>query len=129
DDGVAQPQRRAAPHGCRVPRGRRVRDHRAGSAAVAGQRREPAPADRRPGAAAAEMSEVPTFSVVIPTYLRRASLERVLAALATREGPRDALEVLVVSDGGDDGSVELARSFALPFALRVLEQANRGPAA
>jgi GT2 family glycosyltransferase len=69
------------------------------------------------------------FSVVIPTYQRRASLERVLTALARQEWPANALEVLVVSDGGDDGSVEMARSLRLPFATRVLEQANQGPAA
>lgn len=71
----------------------------------------------------------PAFSVVIPTYQRRTSLERVLTALARQEWPADALEVLVVSDGGDDGSVEMARTLSLPFDTRVLEQANQGPAA
>jgi glycosyltransferase involved in cell wall biosynthesis len=69
------------------------------------------------------------FSVVIPTYQRRASLERVLTALRAQDWPPDALEVLVVSDGGDDGTVEMARAFPLPCPLRVLEQANQGPAA
>lgn len=71
----------------------------------------------------------PGFSVVIPTYRRRASLERVLDGLAAQEWPADRLEVLVVSDGGDDGSVEMARAFPLPFPARVLEQANQGAAA
>jgi GT2 family glycosyltransferase len=71
----------------------------------------------------------PAFSVVIPTYRRRESLERVLTTLAQQEWPADALEVLVVSDGGDDGSVGMARALPLPFATRVLEQANQGPAA
>lgn len=71
----------------------------------------------------------PAFSIVIPTYRRRASLERVLSALARQDWPAGALEVLVVSDGGDDGSVEMARALPLPFASRVLEQANQGPAA
>jgi GT2 family glycosyltransferase len=74
-------------------------------------------------------SAPPAFSVVTPTYRRRASLERVLAGLARQEWPRDALEIVVVSDGGDDGSVEMARAFPIPFPLRVLEQANQGPAA
>ena len=69
------------------------------------------------------------FSVVIPTYRRRASLERVLTALRRVEWPAGALEVLVVSDGGDDGTAEMARSLRVPFPLRVLEQANQGPAA
>ena len=75
------------------------------------------------------MTNGPAFSVVIPTYQRRASLERVLTTLARQEWPADALEVLVVSDGGDDGSVEMARAHPLPFPARVLEQVNQGPAA
>ena len=74
-------------------------------------------------------SEVPGFSVVIPTYRRRASLQRVLGGLAAQEWPGDRLEVIVVSDGGGDGSVEMARSFPMPFPARVVEQANQGPAA
>jgi GT2 family glycosyltransferase len=69
------------------------------------------------------------FSLVIPTYRRRDSLRRVLAGLAEQVWPSNRLEVIVVSDGGDDGSVDLARSFSMPFPLRVVEQPNRGPAA
>jgi glycosyltransferase involved in cell wall biosynthesis len=69
------------------------------------------------------------FSVIIPTYRRRSSLERVLRGLAVQEWPADRLEVLVVSDGGDDGSAELVRSFRIGCPLRLLEQENRGPAA
>jgi GT2 family glycosyltransferase len=74
------------------------------------------------------MSSDPAFSVVIPTYRRRDSLRRVLTALRDVEWPADRLEVLVVSDGGDDGSVEMARELPMPFPTRVLEQANQGPA-
>jgi glycosyltransferase involved in cell wall biosynthesis len=70
-----------------------------------------------------------TFTVVIPTYRRRRSLERVLEGLARQRWPAGAMEVIVVSDGADDGSAELVRSFRAPFPTRLLEQANRGPAA
>jgi len=75
------------------------------------------------------VSAAPDFSLVIPTYRRRASLQRVLAGLAAQVWPSDRLEVIVVSDGGDDGSADLASSFSMPFPLRVVEQAHRGPAA
>jgi len=75
------------------------------------------------------VSATPDFSLVIPTYRRPASLRRVLAGVAAQVWPSDRLEVIVVSDGGDDGSVDLVRSFSMPFPLRVVEQANRGPAA
>src|SRR5262245_60053207 len=70
----------------------------------------------------------PFVSVVIPTYQRRASLERVLGALARQEWDSDRLEVLVVSDGSLDGSLEMARAYPLPFPLIALEQPNQGPA-
>jgi glycosyltransferase involved in cell wall biosynthesis len=69
------------------------------------------------------------FSVVIPTYRRRASLEKVLHGLAGQQWPPDLLEAIVVSDGADDGSAEVVRSFPAPFPLYLLEQANQGPAA
>lgn len=75
------------------------------------------------------MSAAPDFTVVVPTYRRRDSLELVLRGLATQEWPSERLEVIVVSDGGNDGSVEMARSFPLPFPLRAMEQENQGPAA
>ena len=78
---------------------------------------------RQPAAAA------PCFSVVLPTYQRPRTLGQVLAGLAAQEWPPEQMEVLVVSDGGGDGSAELVRGFASSFPLRRLEQVNRGPAA
>jgi GT2 family glycosyltransferase len=73
----------------------------------------------------------PRASVVIPTYGRRDSLLRVLRALSQQEGiATDAFEVLVICDGDVDGSVAACQALSaeLPYALRVLEQANQGPA-
>jgi glycosyltransferase involved in cell wall biosynthesis len=49
--------------------------------------------------------------------------------LAKQSYPQDRLEVLVICDGGTDGSAEMARNLSFPFELRVFEQANHGPAA
>jgi glycosyltransferase involved in cell wall biosynthesis len=68
-------------------------------------------------------------SVVIPTYNRRAALSRALAALARQEGDVEAFEVVVVSDGSDDGTEEYLSTVRLPFELSVITQPNRGPAA
>jgi GT2 family glycosyltransferase len=71
----------------------------------------------------------PGFSVIIPTYQRRASLERVLDGLTAQAYPRPLIDVLVICDGSTDGSAEMVRSRRYPFRVRVSEQPNRGPAA
>ena len=69
-------------------------------------------------------------SVVIPTYNRRKSLERCLSSLASQSFPASGYEVIVVSDGCTDDTLELLGRFAPPFTFRWLEQANQGaPAA
>lgn len=79
-------------------------------------------------------SDVPDallLSVVLPTHGRRASLLRVLRALGRQNIPSQAFEVVVVCDGDVDGSAAACRDLAAeaPYTLRVIEQANQGPAA
>lgn len=69
------------------------------------------------------------ISVVIPTYQRRPSVERVLAALAQQTLPSEAYQVVVAIDGSDDGTGELVDRFPAPYALQALWQPNRGRAA
>lgn len=52
---------------------------------------------------------LPTISVVIPTFNRRARLSRMLEPLLADDAAR---EVVVVVDGCDDGSIELLREVA-----------------
>ncbi|HEY4025106.1 MAG TPA: glycosyltransferase [Candidatus Dormibacteraeota bacterium] len=75
------------------------------------------------------MTSLPFFSVVMPTYQRRESLRRTLDTLARVQYPCDRFELVLVSDGSTDGSVEMARSLSLPFRVNVLDQPNQGPAA
>lgn len=70
---------------------------------------------------------VSTCTVVIPTHDRRASLMRTLVALGAQDRLPD--EVIVVCDGCTDDSPRAARSLGTAFRLRVLEQAQGGPAA
>ncbi len=73
-------------------------------------------------------SAPPEISVVIPTHDRRDVLPEVLAALGRQEAP-PPFEVVVVDDGSSDGTGELLAELRPPFPLRVLRQANLGPAA
>jgi GT2 family glycosyltransferase len=71
----------------------------------------------------------PRVSVVMPTYGRRASVERALRALSRQTLHPDQYEVIVSVDGSDDGTREMLAQFRAPYRLRFLWQPNRGRAA
>jgi len=70
----------------------------------------------------------PRVSVVIPAYNAAASLAATVAS-AQRQSLQD-IEILIVDDASDDGTLELARRLAAGDArIRVIEAGhNRGPA-
>jgi GT2 family glycosyltransferase len=67
--------------------------------------------------------------VVIPTYGHRASLERVLQALARQTMPAHRYEIVVGIDGSIDGTEEMLASFKTPCPLIWRWQTNAGRAA
>ena len=69
------------------------------------------------------------FTVVVPTYNRTSSLATCLEAIASQDLPRDAFEVVVVDDGSRTPPRDLIAKFASTMQIRLLEQANAGPAA
>jgi len=69
-------------------------------------------------------------SIIIPTYNRSDVLERTLLAFLNQQCASAGLEVIVVDDGStDDTPSILARISASDRRVRVIRQANRGPAA
>lgn len=71
----------------------------------------------------------PALSVVVPTFERRESLERLLDGLERQSYAR-SFEVIVVDDGSRDGTAEWLRARrGVAYQLRVLGQAHAGPAA
>ena len=73
----------------------------------------------------------PRLSVVIPTRNRRALLARTLPTVLAQDLPPADYEVIVVSDGSTDGTVEFLQqmSHTSPVALRVLDRPQAGLAA
>ena len=70
------------------------------------------------------------FSVVMPTYRRLATLERVLSAYEEQQPTELDFEIVVIDDGSDDGTAErLADWRSDRFRLRFDRQPNQGPAA
>lgn len=80
-------------------------------------------------AGSAETGSTPVLSVVIPTYDRRDSLLRTLAALGRQTYDAGAFEALVVSDGSTDGTREALVGWSASYRFRFLEQRNGGPGA
>lgn len=69
------------------------------------------------------------FSVVVPTYNRRAILEKCLRALeCQRLQDEHRYEVVVVDDGSTDGTVAWLQQLSMPY-LQLLCQDHQGPAA
>lgn len=67
----------------------------------------------------------PRVSVVVPAYNAAETLPLCLAALTRQDFPAADYEVIVIDDGSTDATAEIARA----AGVRVLSQANAGPAA
>lgn len=67
--------------------------------------------------------------MVIPSYNRRAMLERCLTALTGQTHDPSSFEVVVVDDGSSDGTTEMVEALDTPFQLRLLRQGQGGWAA
>ncbi len=71
--------------------------------------------------------KAPHVSIVTPTHNRERLLKEMLEKLAEQTYPADMFEVLVVVDGGTDGTPEMLASLSLPYRLRVIRQEQSGP--
>jgi GT2 family glycosyltransferase len=69
----------------------------------------------------------PLLSLVIPTCNRRASLHRLLQALAA-DATAPPFDVVVVDDGSRDDTLAFLQDTRFPFPVRVLSQQSCGPA-
>lgn len=66
------------------------------------------------------------ISVVIPTYNRKELLDKTLQALCQQTLDRQLFEVIVVDDGGSDGSSELCRDYRDILNIRYYWQYDKG---
>jgi glycosyltransferase involved in cell wall biosynthesis len=80
---------------------------------------------------AAASDPSPLLSVVIPTYGKGETLEKVIRHLEDQSLPRGEYEVVVVDDGSPDDTAGRMRrvAAATPLDLRYLRQENRGVSA
>lgn len=72
---------------------------------------------------------MPKVSVVVATFNRRESLVRMLDDLARQDIPPSEFEVVIVDDGSDMPVRPAVEALTLPYAVRLIAQANAGQAA
>jgi peptidoglycan/xylan/chitin deacetylase (PgdA/CDA1 family)/GT2 family glycosyltransferase len=72
---------------------------------------------------------MPELSVIIATYNRAAKLQACLLALARQTLPAADFEVIVVMDGSTDDTRSMLTRLSVPYALKVIWQANSGQCA
>jgi glycosyltransferase involved in cell wall biosynthesis/peptidoglycan/xylan/chitin deacetylase (PgdA/CDA1 family) len=72
-------------------------------------------------------SDLPSFSIVIPTYQRREVVTKAICALCRTQYAAE-IEIIVVVDGSTDGTARSLKEIQAPFPLRIIEQPNRGAA-
>jgi len=74
-------------------------------------------------------SELPLFSIVIPTYSRPKQLASCLQALTRLDYPRERFEVIVVDDGSKTPLQGVVSPFRGQLDLLLVEQVKAGPGA
>ncbi len=74
------------------------------------------------------MNVAPRVSVVVATYDRPASIERLVRELGQQDLAADAYEIVVVDDGSREAAAPRLQRLSLPCALTVLTQENAGAA-
>jgi peptidoglycan/xylan/chitin deacetylase (PgdA/CDA1 family)/GT2 family glycosyltransferase len=70
-----------------------------------------------------------TISIVLPTRNRCHVLGRTLPTVLAQDYPADRYEIIVVIDGGTDGTAAMLATLRPRCAFRVIEQAHGGQAA
>jgi len=68
-------------------------------------------------------------SVIVPTFNRKASLERCLKSLQNQKFSATEYEIIVIADGPTDGTEQMMMGFTADPRIRFLVQSNRGTAA
>lgn len=75
--------------------------------------------------------ELPTVTVVVPTYNRAGPLADTLAHLSAQDYPPELVEIVVVDNSSADNTEDVVNAAATqsPFPVRFYRKENHGPAA
>ena len=67
-----------------------------------------------------------TYSIVIPTYRRGDSLAECLDSVCALDYPREAIEVVIIDNGGGENTEAVAAPFMNRLRLRYLVNERNG---
>lgn len=67
----------------------------------------------------------PSVTILVPAYNEADCIANTIGRLIQQDYPRELLQILVVSDGSDDGTDDIVRSFA-DSGVELLRQEGRG---
>lgn len=73
-----------------------------------------------------QMDSDPKISVIIPLYNKRSTILRAVNSVLFQSHKN--LELIIVDDGSNDGSLELLRTLS-DWRIRIISQTNQGPGA
>ncbi|MBL7206175.1 MAG: glycosyltransferase family 2 protein [Candidatus Aenigmarchaeota archaeon] len=68
------------------------------------------------------LSGTPPVSIIIPAYNEEKNIGKTLKAIFSSDYPKDKMEVMVVDDGSNDNTIDIAKS----FDVKVLKQNHNG---
>lgn len=67
------------------------------------------------------------FSIIVPAYNVAPYLDRCLESCLQQDLPEEEYEIIVVNDGSNDNTLEIAQAFAaIHSSVKVLSQENKG---
>lgn len=67
----------------------------------------------------------PTVTLLIPAYNEIDVIERKLENAVNLNYPKDKLEVMLIDDGSDDGTLDVARRYVEQHGITLIEKENR----
>ena len=70
--------------------------------------------------------DLPLISVIVPARNEQTTIGYTLASLLESNYPKDRLEIIVVDDGSDDHTYQIAKSFTREGNVRVFRKQMRG---
>lgn len=83
--------------------------------------------DNRKNIKGEERDYFPSVTVAVPAYNEEKTLEKTIQSLLNLDYPKDKIEIIIVDDGSEDKTYEIAKIFSQKYSfVKVIHQKNAG---